>query len=132
MSDFSKVLRDQLELLELQSGPVDQRPAYTTYNKWVKLAGGRVRGTRLEEGAAPPAEEFSEIWPLHLLDVADGEQLELLLRLLARLPQLVEHYLSNFIFPQTMLHQTVKLSATAQELGGDLIFKVPLLSSGCG
>ena len=81
----------------------------------------RSGGSRLQRS---PAAEFAEIWPLHLLDVADDEQLDLLLRLLARLPQLVEHYLSNFIFPQTMLHQTVKLSATAQELGGDLIFKV--------
>ena len=134
----------------------------------MRLAGGRVRGTRTAAAAAaaadaaaaapsitaatlsalgggvpppgtppapvpppppPPASatarsEFTEIWPLHLLDVADADQVELLLSLLARLPQLIEHYLSAFIFPQTMLHQTMKLSANAQELGGDLLFQV--------
>ena len=52
------------------------------------------------------------------LDAADEAQTEILLRLLHKLPPLIEHYLSSFIFPQTMLHQTVKLSANAQELGG--------------
>ena len=70
-SDFAKVIADQLDVLEMQSGPVEARPAYTLYKKWVQLAGGRVRGTRLDAGAAPPAAEFAEIWPLHLLDVAD-------------------------------------------------------------
>ena len=54
----------------------------------------------------------------------------LLLKLLSRLPQLVEHYLSEYTFPQTMLHQALKLSANAQELGGDLLFRVRLGFSG--
>ena len=37
-----------------------------------------------------------------------------------------EHYLSEYTFPQTMLHQALKLSANAQELGGDLLFRVRL------
>ena len=70
------------------------------------------------------------MWPLQLLDVADEEQSLLLLKLLKRLPQLVEHYLSEYTFPQTMLHQALKLSANAQELGGDLLFRVRLGFSG--
>ena len=131
-SDFSHVMGELIEQLDLQSGPVEARPANVTFTKWVKLAGGRVRGTALEmeEGLPPPKPQFSEIWPLHLLDVADEAQTALLLELLSKLPQLIEHYLSSFIFPQTMLHQTVKLSANAQELGGDLLFKVRLGFSG--
>ena len=70
------------------------------------------------------------MWPLQLLDVADEEQSLLLLKLLKRLPQLVEHYLSEYTFPHTMLHQALKLSANAQELGGDLLFRVRLGFSG--
>ena len=91
-----------------------------------------MRGTKLDpdDGLPPPNPMFNEIWPLHLLDVADEDQRLLLLKLLSRLPQLIEHYLSSYIFPQTMLHQTVKLSANAQELGGDLLFKTRLGFSG--
>ena len=131
-TDFKHVLAELMDSLENQSGPVEQRPANVTFTKWVRLAGGRVRGTKLDpdDGLPPPNPAFSEIWPLHLLDVADEDQRELLLKLLARLPQLIEHYLSSYIFPQTMLHQTVKLSANAQELGGDLLFKTRLGFSG--
>ena len=131
-TDFAHVLTELIEQLDTQSGPVEARPANVTFTKWVKLAGGRVRGTKLEieEGMLPPKPQFSEIWPLHLLDVADDSQMQLLRELLARLPPLLEHYLSSFVFPQTMLHQTVKLSANAQELGGDLLFKTRLGFSG--
>ena len=95
-------------------GPVEQRPACVTFTKWVRLAGGRARRSSTPTTACRRPTAFAEIWPLHLLDVADEDQRDLLLRLLSRLPQLIEHYLSSFIFPQTMLHQTVKLSANAQ------------------
>ena len=118
------------ETLEYQGGAVETRPAYKTFVSWVESAGGRVRGTRLDPEAAGVPPEFAEIWPLQLLDVADGEQVVLLHKLLKRLPQVVEHYLSDFVFPQTMLHQTLKLSANAQELGGDLLFRTRLGFSG--
>ena len=70
------------------------------------------------------------MWPLQLIDVVDGEQMTILQRLLRYLPQLIAHYLSSIIFPQTMLHQTLKLSANAQELGGDNLFQVRLGFSG--
>ena len=69
-----QVLADLLEALELQSGPVERRPAWATFGKWVALAGGRVRGTPLDADAPPPLAEFAEVWPLHLLDVADESQ----------------------------------------------------------
>ena len=129
-TDFAHVLTELIEQLDLQSGPIEQRPAWVTFCDWVSRAGGRVRGTKPNMDEPPPLPEYSEIWPLHLLDVADDAQVRLLLRLLSRLPQLIEHYLASYIFPQTMLHQTVKLSANAQELGGDLLFRVRLGFSG--
>ena len=45
-SDFQHVLTELAEQLDLQSGPVEQRPANVTFTKWVKLAGALIK--RLE------------------------------------------------------------------------------------
>ena len=44
-------------------------------------------------------DEFDDIWPLQLIDLHDPTQMWLLYRLLCKLPQMVRHYLFNFIFP---------------------------------
>ena len=49
-SDF-QVLADQLEQLQTQAER-SRCPAAKTFNRWVTLAGGRVRGTRAGAGAA--------------------------------------------------------------------------------
>ena len=61
-SDFGHVISELIEQLDMQSGPVESRPANTTFTRWVKLAGGRVRGTKLEmeEGLPPPKPQFAE------------------------------------------------------------------------
>ena len=63
------------EQANAQQGAVETRPEYKKFTSWVESAGGRVRGTRLDPAGITP--EFAEIWPLHLLDVADDEQLDL-------------------------------------------------------
>jgi hypothetical protein len=63
-----------------------------------------------------------DIWPLRLVDLKDDEQFSTLYDLLGRLPQVVYHYLSTFVFPETMRHQGLKLSASGQDLGGEMLF----------
>jgi hypothetical protein len=63
-----------------------------------------------------------EVWPLHLVDLGDEEQMSALFGLLRRQPQVVRHYLFERVFPRTMEFQQMKLSACGQELGGDLLF----------
>ena len=45
-------------------------------------------------------------------------------------PEVIEFYLDDYVFPKTAKHQGMKLSATGQELGGDLIFPRRLGFSG--
>ena len=45
-----------------------------------------------------------------------------LFALLTRSPAAIHWYLEQFIFPEYMRHQKVKLSASGQEVGGDLLF----------
>ena len=63
-----------------------------------------------------------EVWPLHLVDLGDEEQMGVLFALLRRQPQVVRHYLFHRVFPRTMEFQQMKLSVCGQELGGDLLF----------
>jgi Ca2+-binding EF-hand superfamily protein len=72
----------------------------------------------------------NETWPLNLVDIRDHEQVEELYQLLYLVPEVIETYLDTFVFPETAKHQGMKLSATGQELGGDVLFPVRLGFSG--
>ena len=91
---------------------------------------------RLEEqrhvqaAAALLAASEHEVWPLQLVDLRDGDQVEELYRLMRLVPEVIEFYLDDYVFPKTAKHQGMKLSATGQELGGDLIFPRRLGFSG--
>ena len=68
------------------------------------------------------ASAASEVWPLPLVDPRDVTQVETLFKLMRFVPEVIEHYLDKHVFPETAKHQGMKLSATGQELGGDLLF----------
>jgi hypothetical protein len=122
-----------------------ERPSSIRWQEWVRLAGGRVRGishkkgflegdTRLIPNRFHPScqphpnshgiEEdlLNSIWPLHLVDYKDKDQFDVLYKLLFKLPQIVEWYLTHSVFPVTMRFQLQRLSSSGQELGGDLVF----------
>lgn len=145
-SDFWLLMRQLRETMSGETGPFAKRPSCRLWARWVSLAGGRVRGTmslndrvvaakvtnRTEEqlfellfeadDSLNPDDIYDEIWPLHVIDTRDPEQMGVLYRLLGRVPQVVLHYLHTYVFPETCQHQGLKLSACGQELGGDLVF----------
>ena len=156
-NDFVTIIRLLREVMASETGPYEKRPACRMFTRWVRLAGARVRGQRGSNGgearlakahqperseaqlfdllfettdAANSKMNYNEIWPLHSLDVQDKEQLQVLFRLLRKLPQVSLHYLHSHVFPTTCAHQGLKLSACGQELGGDLIFGTRLGFSG--
>ena len=53
----------------------------------------------------------------------DVEDLKALHTVLSRLPSVVEFYLLEHVFPTTMYHQEYNLSASGQELGGNMLFQ---------
>ena len=93
----------------------------------MKYAGGKVRGTKMnviikkvdallgaelvamtdelsaaieraELSVRPDEDLFNDLWPLHLVDLRDEDQVNALYRLLYKLPHVVEYYLRNFVF----------------------------------
>lgn len=73
---------------------------------------------------------FSKIWPLDLLDLHDREHVDCLYRLLWREPLVIASYLFRIVFPSTLEYATQQLSASGQEIGGDILFPIRLGFSG--
>ena len=155
--DFEQLLKTLISMVAREVGKIAERPSSLRWQQWIWLAGGRVRGVALNSNATDGDTRFlpnkfhpldapayhnddtrssidenllHSIWPLHLIDFKEKDQFEVLYKLLNKLPQVVEWYLSNIVFPVTMRFQLQRLSASGQELGGDLVFKQRLGFSG--
>ena len=63
----------------------------------------------------------TDIWPLRLIDFDDDEQYRIVYALMHKLPEMIYYYLRNFIFPPTMRHQGMKLAASGQDVGGEML-----------
>ena len=135
-TDFENVLQALREQLDAEFGPYHKRPAALLYKAWVEEAGGKVRGPREgeAEGSQSDLESFKapvgrvgargsdDIWPLHLLDLKDDQHMSVTYNLLKSIPTVIQYYLHTFVFPLTMEHHHDKISASGQDLGGDMLF----------
>jgi hypothetical protein len=104
-------------------GPARERPSSRRHEAWVLAAGGQIRG--LIKKDTDKASKFDgsglEVVQLKFLQKSNKDQMEKLFRLLRREPLTIHHYLSKFIFPTYMLSQKIKLSASGQAIGGDML-----------
>lgn len=137
MVDFENVVLELREKLDSEFGPYHKRPAAVRYKNWVEGAGGKVRGPREGEDTGSLASDNHEaytvgpigrdrgsddIWPLHLLDLKDDNHMSITYNMLMDQPKVIEYYLDQFVFPLTMEHHHEKISASGQDLGGEMIF----------
>ncbi len=136
--DFENCLLELREQLDSEYGPYHKRPSSLRYKAWVEAAGGKVRGPREGEKDVSPDEADAflrapmtgkvggrgsdDIWPLHLLDLKDDHHMGVTYNLLKNIPQVIEYYLDSFVFPLTMEHHHEKISASGQDLGGEMLF----------
>jgi hypothetical protein len=136
-TDFENVMMELREQLDSEFGPLHKRPSAIRYKEWVEEAGGKVRGPREGEGdkEGGDAEAFKrapmgriggrgadDIWPLHLLDLKDEHHMTVTFNLLQNIPNVIQYYLDTFVFPLVMEHHHEKISASGQDLGGDMLF----------
>ena len=142
--DFDEIIADVFASVEKEVGRYSQRRTNLMYNRWVTASGGQLLTTfdysavapmhQLEVGSGmQPSESYSFdedhpkeivcVLPLKLMRQANAIEQKKLFRLFRRTPEVIHWYLCEHIFPEYMRHQEVKLSASGQELGGDMIFK---------
>lgn len=150
MTDFMHVFRTLRSQMWEEIGPYHKRKSCILYRQWVEQAGGRVRGlarkkrknkeglTTYESALDLANDDTPTAWQLQLVDLrldlapvlatynlerSDPEHVDLLYGLLGKHPAVIHHYLSDFVFPETMRHQSLKISASGQALGGSLLFE---------
>uniref|UniRef100_A0A0G4IG68 ubiquitinyl hydrolase 1 n=1 Tax=Chromera velia CCMP2878 TaxID=1169474 RepID=A0A0G4IG68_9ALVE len=91
---------------------------------------------RFKWGSTAEEEEFlaalQKMWPLEILDrsLADREQLKILYCFLWNSPLLIQSFLFRVVFPLTLEHALQQLSASGQEIGGEILFPIRLGFSG--
>ncbi|KAL7066785.1 EF hand family protein [Cryptosporidium serpentis] len=156
-NDLYYTIKNLKENFEDGYGPYKERPAAIEFNKWIELAGGRVRGTKrgklnipdyfMEKKSNEIISNFQSIssvkvredniqdqmkllWSLDVLNLNDEEQLNQLHGILAYQPYVIGAYLHRVIFPLLMEYSEHQLSASGQEIGGDMLFSVRIGFSG--
>jgi hypothetical protein len=139
MTDFENILMELREKLDSEFGPYHKRPSALRYKAWVEEAGGKVRGPRegseneagfdqasayrkAPMGSRAGGRGADDIWPLHLLDLKDENHMSVTYTLLRNIPHVIQYYLDQFVFPLTMDHHHEKVSASGQDLGGEMLF----------
>jgi hypothetical protein len=127
------------EQLDSEFGHYHKRPAALKYKAWVEEAGGKVRGPREGEEKEEDADDLTgsafraplgrigargsdDMWPLHLLDLKDDQHMSVTYNLLRNIPPVIKYYLDSFVFPLVMEHHHEKISASGQDLGGEMLF----------
>jgi hypothetical protein len=71
-----------------------------------------------------------DIWPLHLVDLKDEHHMGVTYNLLRNIPNVIQYYLDQLVFPLVMEHHHEKVSASGQDLGGEMLFSRRLGFSG--
>jgi hypothetical protein len=69
-----------------------------------------------------------DIWPLHLLDTEDAEQMDILYKMFRFSLPVITYYLSVIVFPAVLNHQSLKISACGQEVYVKYSFQFHYLS----
>ncbi|GAB5371987.1 hypothetical protein AAMO2058_001626900 [Amorphochlora amoebiformis] len=130
--DFHETLTHLVTSFQKELGPAHERKSSVRHATWVKESGGVVKGTKRkydEEGNEIKTDDVEddeeqdekEVVPLQMLKPSNAEQVKKLFNLVRLNPSTIHWYLTEFIFPSNTMHQVVKLSASGQALGGDML-----------
>ena len=111
-------------------GPAKDRSSNLRHEKWVHAAGGSIRGLKATQDGRPwnfdpnddeDARSKKEVVQLKFLQKSNQEQMDKLYALLKLEPSVVHDYLQKSIFPVHMRSQRMKISASGQTVGGDML-----------
>jgi thiol-disulfide isomerase/thioredoxin len=135
-NDFNDLIDSLTTDFSHEIGPARERPSSLRFESWVAAAGGKVRGVaqqKVDPNAATgtnkvlaPSDSDEgdlEVVQLKFLQKSNAEQMGKLSDLWVLEPLVLHYYLNKFIFPEHMRTQRLKLSASGQSVGGDMLVR---------
>jgi hypothetical protein len=128
--DFIDIVDALTAQFSVEIGPAKDRESSLRHEHWVHAAGGAIRGLKctkdgktwavtITSSADPNANK--EVVQLKFLQKSNEEQMQKLFELIKLEPLVIHHFLTRTIFPTHMRSQRMKLSASGQAVGGDML-----------
>jgi ankyrin repeat protein/thiol-disulfide isomerase/thioredoxin len=117
LEHLKDILRALKANLAREIGEPADRPSALLFKKWVEAAGGTIQS---EEKMSFDGEHA--LFSLDRLKLSNEEHVAKAFALLRKHSAVIEYWLLH-IFGVYMRHQHLKISASAQELGSDMLFK---------
>ncbi len=138
--DFNDLVDSLTSQFVNEIGPARDRESSLRHEEWVYHSKGSLRGLKCTRDGRPwitavgasasasvmseankEAVQSKEVVQLKFLQKSNEEQMGKLYELLRYEPLLVHHYLQKTIFPCYMRAQNLKISASGQAVGGDML-----------
>eukprot|EP01065_Artemidia_motanka_P043555 TRINITY_DN6056_c0_g2_i1.p1 TRINITY_DN6056_c0_g2~~TRINITY_DN6056_c0_g2_i1.p1 ORF type:complete len:3869 (+),score=962.49 TRINITY_DN6056_c0_g2_i1:109-11715(+) len=132
-SDFRELLRILRSRLTLEIGKAQHlRTPSNLWVKWVRQAGGRVQGYswdgdwlngKPDPCVAPPVREarLTHVTPLEAVSLSDEDLVEFMHGLLGKQEQVIQFFLFNHAFPETLMKSDQQLTSNAQQIAGSCL-----------
>ena len=117
IGDIKTLIKHLKHRLSLEPGIISTRPCNIMFEDWLNRARCSLSSN-------------VKILPLDVLQIEDTYQMNALCNLLGKRPEVIEYYLDKIVFPLTMHHQPIKLQASGQDLGSNMIFGMRMGFSG--
>jgi hypothetical protein len=132
--DFTDIIDNLTSQFTHEIGPARDRDSSQKHESWVHAAGGSIRGLKATKDgkvwavkcdpAAAGEEDDAinkEVVQLKFLQKSNDEQMEKLFNLLQKEPLVIHDYLQKTVFATHMRSQRMKISASGQAVGGDML-----------
>eukprot|EP01038_Epipyxis_sp_PR26KG_P004458 gene4458-6304_t len=135
--DFTDIIDSLTAQYSHEIGPSRERESSRRHESWVYISGGVIRGLKTNYDGLPwkpyalaTTEAVSlstngtgatEVVQLKFLQKSNREQMNKLFSLIRFEPVVIHYYLQSTIFPLYMRSQKMKLSASGQSVGGDML-----------
>lgn len=128
--DFVDIVDSLTAQFSHEIGPARDRESSLRHEQWVFSAGGKIRGLEATRDGKLWVENLlgldepttREVVQLKFLQKSNQEQMDRLYELIRYEPLVIHHYLQKSIFPIHMRSQRMKISASGQAVGGDMLF----------
>ena len=121
LEHIKDILRSLKANLSREIGPPEKRPSAVMFQGWIFQAGGIIVQCLGKDKTQDEGTDRTAVVSLDRLRMSNIEQVQTTFELLRLQAPVIELFLLH-LFPQYMRHQQLKISASAQELGSDMLF----------